>query len=93
MARAMRLAVEAGRPHRREALAALFWPEMPDQQARKNLRMSLYRLRQAIDEVAPGVSETVLTVDRNVAQLHDEGRSTGKLSVVAARNDRRPWKS
>ena len=32
------LAVEADRPHRREVLAGLLWPEMPDRQARSNLR-------------------------------------------------------
>jgi tetratricopeptide (TPR) repeat protein len=67
------LAVEADRPHRREALAGLFWPDMPDQQARRNLRMSLYRLRQAVDEAVPGGSDTMLMVDRNVTQLNAAG--------------------
>jgi len=31
------LAVEAGRPHRREALAGLLWSEWPDRDARSNL--------------------------------------------------------
>ncbi|MCA9971483.1 MAG: winged helix-turn-helix domain-containing protein, partial [Anaerolineales bacterium] len=43
------LAVEQGRPHRREALAALLWPEQPDAQARRNLRLTLHRLKQALD--------------------------------------------
>jgi DNA-binding SARP family transcriptional activator/predicted ATPase len=67
------LAVEANRPHRREALAALFWPDMPDQQARSNLRLSLHRLRQAIDDVAPGTSEVMLAVNRDVVQLQPVG--------------------
>ncbi|MCI0577372.1 MAG: tetratricopeptide repeat protein [Chloroflexi bacterium] len=67
------LAVEADRPHRREALAGLFWPDMPDQQARSNLRLSLHRLRQAVDEIVPGVSDTMLTVNRDVVQLHTAG--------------------
>lgn len=67
------LAVEADRPHRREALAGLFWPDMPDVQARSNLRLSLHRLRQAVDEVVPGVSDQLLTVNRHVVQLHTAG--------------------
>ena len=45
------LAVEAGRPQRREFLAALFWPEQPEQAARTNLRQTLYRLRTAIGDI------------------------------------------
>lgn len=67
------LAVEADRPHRREALAALFWPDMPDQQARNNLRLSLHRLRQAIEDVLPGATEPLLTVNRHIVQLHATG--------------------
>ena len=40
------LAVEADRPHRREALAGLFWPEQPDRAARQNLRQGFYQLRR-----------------------------------------------
>jgi DNA-binding SARP family transcriptional activator len=49
------LAVETGQPHRREALAALFWPNRPESMARNNLRQTLYRLRRAIvdHEAAP----------------------------------------
>src|SRR6266545_5217870 len=44
------LAVEADRPQRREALAALLWPEQPDPTARNNLRRALLTLRAAIDD-------------------------------------------
>ena len=44
------LAVEAHRPHRREALAGLLWPDWPDRAARKNLRNGLVNLRQAIGD-------------------------------------------
>ena len=40
------LAVESGRPHRRETLLDLFWPDRPPAAARNNLRQALYRLRQ-----------------------------------------------
>jgi DNA-binding SARP family transcriptional activator/NAD(P)-dependent dehydrogenase (short-subunit alcohol dehydrogenase family) len=42
------LAVEADRPHRREALAGLLWPDQPDRTALENLRHALYQLQQAI---------------------------------------------
>lgn len=42
------VAVEAERPHRREALAGLLWPEQPDHVARNNLRQALANLRQAL---------------------------------------------
>jgi predicted ATPase/DNA-binding SARP family transcriptional activator len=44
------LAVEAERPHRREALCGLFWPEQPDRAARASLRNALYLLRTAIGD-------------------------------------------
>jgi DNA-binding SARP family transcriptional activator/class 3 adenylate cyclase/tetratricopeptide (TPR) repeat protein len=40
------LAVEADRPHRRDALATLLWPNYPDRAARTNLRRALYNLRR-----------------------------------------------
>jgi DNA-binding SARP family transcriptional activator len=48
------LAVEAARPHRRETLACMFWPERPAVVARNNLRQALYRLRNALGEPASG---------------------------------------
>jgi DNA-binding SARP family transcriptional activator len=48
------LCVEAQRPHRREKLAGLLWPEWPEQTARANLRHALANLRQAIgDRTSP----------------------------------------
>ena len=44
------LAVEADRPHRREALAGLLWPDWPDRDALSNLRYSLSNLRRAIGD-------------------------------------------
>jgi DNA-binding SARP family transcriptional activator len=41
------LAEEADRPHRREVLAGLLWPEWPDPQALSNLRYALSNLRRA----------------------------------------------
>ena len=44
------LAVEADQPHRREKLAALLWPDMPEATARGNLRHALANLRQIIGD-------------------------------------------
>jgi predicted ATPase/DNA-binding SARP family transcriptional activator len=44
------LVVESDRPHRRDALAGLLWPDQSQKNARQNLRQTLARLRQAIDD-------------------------------------------
>jgi WD40 repeat protein/DNA-binding SARP family transcriptional activator/tRNA A-37 threonylcarbamoyl transferase component Bud32 len=44
------LAVEADRPHPREALAGLLWPDYPNASALNNLRDALAALRQAIGD-------------------------------------------
>jgi DNA-binding SARP family transcriptional activator/predicted ATPase len=44
------LAVEADRPHRRDSLAGLLWPDWPDRAARTNLRNALANLRTAIGD-------------------------------------------
>src|SRR5512138_811537 len=42
------LSMTAGTPHRREKLAGTLWPESSDENARKNLRQELWRIRKAI---------------------------------------------
>ena len=44
------LAVEADKPHRRESLAGLLWPDWPDRDALSNLRYALSDLRGAIGD-------------------------------------------
>lgn len=44
------LGVEASRPQRREILMGLLWSESPEDVARRNLRQTLYALRQAIGD-------------------------------------------
>ena len=46
------LAIESSHPHRRDELTGLLWPEQPEDAARDNLRVSLYRLRQALGDQA-----------------------------------------
>src|SRR5512136_1294992 len=44
------LAVENARPHRRESLATLLWPDWPQQSAMRNLRNALADLRKNIGD-------------------------------------------
>ncbi len=62
------LAVERARPHRREALMALLWPDLPLESAQVNLRQTIYRLRQATgDRPTP-----LLLTDRQSVSLHPQ---------------------
>ena len=44
------LAVEADRPHSRESLVGLLWPDWPQPSATANLRQALANLRRAIGD-------------------------------------------
>ena len=65
------LAVEADRPHRREALAGLLWPDTPEQTARTNLRSALANLRQVLHD--QHAQSPYLFVTRQTIQLNPEG--------------------
>jgi predicted ATPase/DNA-binding SARP family transcriptional activator len=60
------LAVEADRPHRREALAGLLWPEQPEAAARNSLRQALHQLRRALGEGDP----PFLSITPQAVQFH-----------------------
>jgi len=62
------LAVEANRPHLREALAGLFWPNSPDRAARGNLRHTLFNLRQAIGD--HDADPSFLSITRDTIQFN-----------------------
>ena len=62
------LAVEAGRPHSRAVLAALLWPDWADRAALGNLRFSLSKLRQAINDQDSVPS--FLLINRDTIQLN-----------------------
>lgn len=55
------LAVEANRPHSREALAALLWPEKSEQVARRNLSTALMRLRNALHDLTTELPFLLIT--------------------------------
>ena len=73
------LAVEAGRPHHRDALVGLLWPELPDATARTNLRQALANLRQAIGDAA--ATPPFLLITRDTVQFNL--RSDHELDVAA----------
>lgn len=67
------LALEADQLHRRERLASLLWPEASGSTGLTNLRITLHRLRQTLDEVAPGVSERWLISTRHTLRIDPAG--------------------
>lgn len=67
------LAVETETPHRREALATLFWPDQPPKLARQSLRQSLSTLRRAIQDQS--TSTPFLFVERDTVQFNRSART------------------
>jgi ABC-type oligopeptide transport system substrate-binding subunit/DNA-binding SARP family transcriptional activator len=62
------LAVEADRPHSRDELIGLLWPDQPDATARANLRQALANLRNAVGDrtsETPFLSTTTDSVQFN----------------------------
>lgn len=72
------LVLEADRPHRREALAGLLWPEQPEKTARDSLRNALATLRRAIGDA--GVDPPYLFITREAVQFNADSDHT--LDVV-----------
>jgi predicted ATPase/DNA-binding SARP family transcriptional activator len=64
------LAVESDHSHRREGLAALFWPGWPDTSARTSLRNALSNLRKAIGD--DNVEPPFLLITRETIQFNSE---------------------
>ena len=64
------LAVEADRPHPRESLAGLLWPDYPDRSALSNLRYALSNLREAIGDRQ--AEPPFLLITREVIQFNLE---------------------
>ena len=69
------LAMEPDRPHRRESLMAILWPEMPLESAQVNLRQTIYRLRQSIPDVQTKAGNSLvplLVSDRLTVSIHPD---------------------
>ncbi|HEY8035371.1 MAG TPA: BTAD domain-containing putative transcriptional regulator [Methylobacter sp.] len=61
------LAIET-RPHFRERLAEIFWPDMPVESGRHNLRQAVLQLRRLFDSL--NVSSSVLLVSRDTLSVN-----------------------
>lgn len=64
------LVLEAERAHTRDGLAALLWPDEPDQTAKQNLRQALYQLRQLLGEQTEPAANPFLWVTRETVQFN-----------------------
>ncbi len=73
------LAVEQATAHRRETLVGLLFPDMPDAQARTNLRQTLTRLRRAIQDAK--AQPPFLIITRESTQFNIDSRSS--VDVIA----------
>ena len=65
------LLCEAHRPHRREILGELLWPEREEGVARTNLRQAIFGLRRALGDTLN--AETFLHITNEFIQLHPTG--------------------
>lgn len=63
------LAIEQQSSHSRETLASLFWPELPLEAARRNLRQALFQIRTALETDQTGA---VLLADRERVRFNTE---------------------
>ncbi|MBN1810736.1 MAG: tetratricopeptide repeat protein [Anaerolineae bacterium] len=63
------LTVEADRPHRRDTLAGLLWPDQPQEKARQSLRQALSDARKAIGDCD---DEPFLLVSRETIQFNTD---------------------
>lgn len=61
------LLLNPGLPHRREKLAGLFWPDLPETAARSNLRHALWRVRKALGAPPPAGRDYLLADEFTVA--------------------------
>ena len=80
------LAAEPGRPHRREALVGLLWPDFPDSSARASLRQALANLRQAIHDRDPELPFLIAT--RQTIQLNPRADIWVDVTVFMGLMDR-----
>ena len=64
------LALEHGRPHRRESLAGMFWPESRPARARQNLSQALYNLRQVLHLAQDSI---ILQMNMQEVTFHPDG--------------------
>ncbi|MDY6876581.1 MAG: tetratricopeptide repeat protein [Chloroflexota bacterium] len=73
------LTAEADRPHRRDNLAGLIWPDQPQRKARQNLRQALSHLRQVLGDRHQVIP--FLLISRETVQFNTE--SDHRLDITA----------
>jgi DNA-binding SARP family transcriptional activator/predicted ATPase len=83
------LLVESDRPHQREVLAELFWPDQPDGRGRHSLRQALVTLRNMVDD--QNRQPSLLLATRDTIQIpaaavddFDIRRFTGHLQAISS---------
>jgi DNA-binding SARP family transcriptional activator len=64
------LVLEADRPHRREKLASLLWPDYPERSARTSLRRALANLRQVVGDKS--AKPPYLLITRQTIQFNSD---------------------
>jgi len=78
------LAVEGHRSQRRDTLATLFWPERGEEAARRNLRQTLYRIKQSLDAVLPKSYDTLIATTREEIKWQPAASLTVDLHTFEA---------
>ncbi|MCB9134474.1 MAG: tetratricopeptide repeat protein [Anaerolineales bacterium] len=81
------LVLEPDKPHRRETLAALLWPDYPDEIALRNLRQAVYRLRQTLQDADPTLPARLLTQTRPTLTLHTDATTTDTARFATLLHD------
>jgi DNA-binding SARP family transcriptional activator len=77
------LALTVGVAHRRERLAGLIWPDIPEAEARRNLRRALWHIRKAAEHQAPlRADDLTVSFDARPDIWVDALVISQKLSVV-----------
>jgi len=76
------LAVEADRPHPRETLVGLLWPDWPDRSAFANLRQALANLRACIGD--RDADPPHLLISRETIQFNRESDHALDVALLAA---------
>jgi DNA-binding SARP family transcriptional activator/predicted ATPase len=84
------LVVEADRPHRREALASLLWPDRPESAARTNLRQALASVRRALADYEPPFFIFANPTDIQFNTASDYTLDVAELAAIASAPGRQP---
>jgi len=63
------------RPHRREALTTLLWPDVPDVQSKRYLRKTVWQLQSALAQLTPPDAPPILHADPDWLQVSAEADS------------------